>query len=111
MEEARVRYLEFRNLKYQDLIEQHRTELVVRDATVRYISPAVLGDDIEVSIQMQNPAGKVRIVIESEFVRLSDQKLCARGQVTVVPINSDSRKVCRVWPDVLRQALSPASVP
>lgn len=109
MEEARVRYLEHRKLPYEDLIAQNRTELVVRDISIRYIAPLILGDDVELSIRMQNPAGKLRIMITNDFVRVSDQKLCATGQVTLVALNSDTRKPCRVWPAELMKALSPPS--
>lgn len=95
----------FRKLPYDQLVRDHATELVVRDLRIRYLSPAKLGEDITISVRMEEPNGRVRIVIHSDFTRESDNTVCARAEITLAPIDIANGKVCRVWPDVLKDAL------
>lgn len=105
LEEVRVRYLSHRGLPYDELVSVCHTELVVRDVAIRYISPARLGDTIEVTIRLKNEKNKVRLTIFSEFIRQSDKQLCASANIIVVPIDTETGKVRRVWPEPLKKAL------
>lgn len=105
LEEARVRYLSYRNLPYDELVSVHNTELIVRDVSIRYTSPARLGDEIEVTILLADERNKVRLTIFTEFIRQSDKQICASAKIVVVPIDAKTGKVRRVWPERLREAL------
>jgi len=100
-----VRYLSHVNVPYEELVDVHRTELVVRDLTIRYQVPPRMGDDVLVSIVMPDVKGKVRIPIHSQFIREADGVVCATAQVTLAPVDVDSGKLKRLWPDVLTKAL------
>lgn len=105
LEEARVKYLQFRNLPYEQLMQIHRTELPVRDMSIKYSHPARHGDDIKVTVRLGHPINKVRLVILSDFIRIKDNKLVASASVTVVPMDIDSGKLRRKWPSALTHAL------
>lgn len=83
----------------------HRTELPVRDLSIRYLHPARHGEQIRVTVRLAQPINKVRIVILSEFIRVKDDKLCATASVTIVPVDSVTGKVHRAWPAALKEAL------
>lgn len=105
LEEARVCYLSNRNLPYDRLVSEYRTELVVRDVSIRYASPARLGDSIAVTIRLAAEQTKVRLTIFSDFIRQSDKKMCASAKIIVVPIDVETGKIRRIWPDALKEAL------
>lgn len=105
LEEARVSYLSYRKFPYEELLSKHHTELVVRDISIRYLSPARLGDTLKVTIRLANEPNKVRITIFSDFVRESDNQLCASAKVIVVPVDSETGKIRRAWPQPLTTAL------
>lgn len=104
LEEARVRYLTFCAIPYEDLVEIHDTELVVRDLSIRYVRAARMGDVLDVSVR-QGENTKMRIEMVSEFVRVSDGVVCAKASVTLVPVIARTGKMRRSWPDVLEKAL------
>lgn len=105
LEEARVQYLNFIDLPYEQLVQVHHTELVVRDLNVRYLSPARLGDELFITISLQYD-GKVRIPIQSEFIKANDGTVFATAQVTLAAIDMTTGKLRRKWPQVLTDAIS-----
>lgn len=111
LEEARVRYLLFRELPYDELLNDYNTELVVRDLNIRYMSPLRLGDQARVTIRLGESTNKVRISIKTQFIRSLDEKLCATAEVTVVPIDTATGSIRRRWPEPLKRALLPDAPP
>lgn len=105
LEEARVRYLKHMNLPYDELVIAHKTELVVRDLQLRYLSPAKLGDDVLVTIRVAPTDSKVRIPIESEFVKVDNGKVCATALVTIVAVDVNTGRPRRVWPQPLTDSM------
>lgn len=93
------------SLPYEDLVNIHHTALVVRDLSIRYRKPALLGDEITVSVKLVSSPSMIRIAIESEIVRERDSVLLATAVVTIAPINTKTGTVRREWPDVLTRAL------
>lgn len=105
LEEARVCYLKHMQLPYDELVVTHNTELVVRDLQLRYLSPAKLGDDVLVTIRVAATDSKVKIPIESEFVRVEDGKTCATAMVTIVAVDASTGRPRRAWPKPLTDSM------
>lgn len=104
LEEARVNYFIGRNLPYQRLMNMHRIELPVKHVSMEYLRPARLGDQVKIIIRLGEPVTKVRVTVLSEFVRVEDNEILATASVTIVPIDCDTGKIRRVWPEELTNA-------
>lgn len=104
LEEARVRYFEHAALTYDELVVAHETELVVRDLQVVYLAPAKLGDVVDVSVRLASAESRMRVPLESEF-RLAGGKVCATARVTLVPIDANTGRPKRRWPQALTDAV------
>lgn len=100
-----MRYLKHMRLPYEELVVEHNTELIVRDLQLRYLAPAKLGDELLVTIRVAASDSKVRIPIESQFLRVADGKMCATSTVTIVPVDAKTGRPRRVWPQPLTDSL------
>lgn len=107
LEEARVAFLADTGVAYDTLVRDDRTELVVASLEVRYVTAAKMGDAVNVHVRLaKGPGKRVRLPMESEFVRVKDGKVLAEALVTLAPIDADSGRLKRVWPQSLQDALS-----
>lgn len=94
-------YLSHVQLPYNELVIEHGTELVVRDLALRYLAPAKLGDEVEISVRIEPSDSKVRIPISSTMVRTKDGTTCATALVTLVPVDAANGRVRRDLPEPL----------
>jgi acyl-CoA thioester hydrolase len=106
LEEARVRHLAECAVNYSDLVSTHRMELVVTSLALRYAKPARLGEALELRQHLAvEKCSRVRLVTESEFRRASDGVLLASAEITCTPVNIDTGRVMRKWPDGVENAM------
>lgn len=98
-------YLKHMHLPYEELVVEHNTELIVRDLQLRYFAAAKLGDEVLVTIRVAASDSKVRIPIESDFIRVADGKTCATSLVTIVPVDAKTGRPRRVWPQPLTDSM------
>lgn len=99
-----MNYFIGRNMPYQRLMNKHRIELPVKHVSMEYLRPARLGDEVKIIIRLGEPVTKVRVTVLSQFVRVEDNEVLATASVTIVPIDCDTGKIRRVWPEELTNA-------
>eukprot|EP00171_Calliarthron_tuberculosum_P015748 IDg15748t1 len=108
LEEARVEWLKAVGLRYDVLVRDNKTHLVVSDLLLRFRSPARMGDVINVSVELQpQPRRSVRLVVHSAMSRVDDGALLATADVTLAPVNTESGLLRRRLPATLAEILAP----
>jgi acyl-CoA thioester hydrolase len=106
LEEARVRHLAEIDVRYDKLVSDTRLELVVTSLNIRYARAARMGDHVTLTQRFaMESSSRVRLVTKSTFTRDGDGASLATAEVTVTPINIDTGKVVRRWPDSLQVAV------
>ena len=80
---------------------------------MKYIAPIKLGEKarltLRISVSNVNQL-RLRIPLECEFIRVSDEKLCAVGKVVAVPISAETGKVARRLPPILIDSIAKSTV-
>lgn len=108
LEELRVAYLEHHNLPYTELVAAG-CELPVVEMALRYRQPLYHGDRAVLRGRTRSPQG-LRLVWEYELrsapVTAADAILYLTAQVTLVPLNTTTRKPLRRLPPALQALLS-----
>lgn len=79
----------------------------MRDLSIRYSSPARLGDHVRVSVRVGDRT-RVRLEMLSSIQCVADGRVCATATVTLAPIDTATGKVRRAWPPALINALANA---
>lgn len=79
---------------------------VVHSAQVRYLAPARLDDELEVSAEVTE-LNRASLVFRQQVRRVGDAVLLCEGQVTVACVRADSFKP-RAIPEALRAAFAGA---
>jgi acyl-CoA thioester hydrolase len=106
LEEARVRHLADIDVHYDKLVSDTRLELVVTSLNIRYARAARMGDLVTLTQRFaMESSSRVRLVTKSTFTREDDGASLATAEVTVTPINIDTGKVVRRWPESLEVAV------
>jgi hypothetical protein len=67
-------------------------------------APHGAGGDVT-SATICEAGSRVRLVTESEFRRASDGVLLASAEITCTPVNIDTGRVMRKWPDGVENAM------
>ncbi len=94
-EGARCLLLEDLSYSYQEMIESDLLWPVV-DASVRYLRPLLLRQEVEVTAILQE--WEMRIVVDYR-IRDSDGSVCTRGQTVQVPVNAKTQELTVGAPD------------
>jgi acyl-CoA thioester hydrolase len=106
LEEARVRHLADIDVHYDKLVSDTRLELVVTSLNIRYARAARMGDLVTLTQRFaMESSSRVRLVTKSTFTCEDDGASLATAEVTVTPINIDTGKVVRRWPESLEVAV------
>jgi acyl-CoA thioester hydrolase len=106
LEEARVRHLADIDVHYDKLVSDTRLELVVTSLNIRYARAARMGDLVTLTQRFaMESSSRVRLLTKSTFTREDDGASLATAEVTVTPINIDTGKVVRRWPESLEVAV------
>lgn len=93
MERARNAWLRYHGFPLSVLAQQQKVIFVVTDARLRYIAPALLDDELQVTLVIGKPgAARVEFVHE---VRRDDQCL-VRGWVSLATIDAETFKPRRI---------------
>lgn len=104
LEEARIEYLRSHGIEFADWVNCG-VDLPVVDLSVRYRQSLSMGMTAVVKSWVMPPQG-VRIIWQYEIQNAATQALCVSAQVTLVPINRESRKVLRRLPEAIRSDLT-----
>lgn len=109
MEHARTQYLQRRNYAPAKLAAEHNRVFAVTDITVKYLSPARLGDQMQVDAVLQD-CGAVRAEFAQSIWLLNEQaepvKKLVQAMVKVVCLDCDSFKPAKVPETVMESLLS-----
>ena len=101
LEEARVIALSKTGINYIDLVKKG-FELPLIDASIKYISPLYLGDDITIeSVFKISKSPKIKI--HSKFINKS-KKVLTIAEVSLALINKNNFSIIRKRPDFISKA-------
>jgi len=101
LEEARVIALSKTGINYIDLVKKG-FELPLIDASIKYISPLYLGDDITIeSVFKISKSPKIKI--HSKFINKS-KKVLTIAEVSLALINKNNLSIIRKRPDFISKA-------
>ncbi|MGP1385187.1 MAG: acyl-CoA thioesterase [Thainema sp.] len=103
LEEARIAYLKTSGLSYKDVLEMG-CELPVVDLSLRYHQWMVMGSEAIVKTRML-PRQGVRLVWDFQIQSPDEEILYVTAEVSLVPLDPNTRKVLRRLPPALQQAL------
>tara|TARA_B100000902_G_C27024075_1_gene771103 strand:- start:147 stop:566 length:420 start_codon:yes stop_codon:yes gene_type:complete len=101
LEEARVSALSKSGLNYIDLIK-NGFELPLIDASIKYLSPLFLGDNITIQSQFKISKSP-KIIIHSQFIN-KRKKVLTIAEVHLVLINKQKFSIIRKRPDFISKA-------
>ena len=101
MERARNAFLRDKGLPLTRVQKEFDLIFVVSEATVKYLSPARLDDDIQVTLEIEK-MGAASIWFEHEVRRGADSLV--RATIKLATVNSSSYRPFRI-PDTLRRKL------
>mgnify|MGYP001172209383 CR=1 FL=1 len=98
LEEARINALSKAGINYIDLIKKGY-ELPLIDASIKYISPLFIGDNITIESQFKiSKSPKIRI--HSKFIN-ENKKVLTIADVDLVLINKDNFSIIRKRPEFI----------
>lgn len=103
LEEARSEYLKQKNLSFHDFARLG-VQLVIVEATVRYISPARYGDEIEV-VGIFQPIKAASLVISYTLTEKNTGRLIATAETKGAFVDAATGKPTRA-PQIFRDAYS-----
>lgn len=105
LEEARVLWLDYIGVKYDELVRDQHTELVVAELNIKYRAPAKMGDIVHISVEPRRGRG-VRLPIDCSLFMRDDGLVLATADVVLAPVNTKNGKLCRRLPVHLVEALT-----
>jgi acyl-CoA thioester hydrolase len=79
-ERARTEWLRAMGFGQHELLQSHGVMFVVADTQVRYLRPAQLDDELQVSVRLQHK-GRASLTIEQQALRGAD--VLAEGQIRI----------------------------
>jgi acyl-CoA thioester hydrolase len=109
MEEARVEYLKSAELSFDQLVSAG-VDLPVVDLSMRYHQSAKMGDKLMILTRLNKPE-KVRLSFNYQIRAIdetnpNESRRCVTASVTLVPIDVQKRKILKVLPASLKQAIA-----
>ncbi|WP_299410490.1 thioesterase family protein [Acaryochloris sp. IP29b_bin.148] len=107
MEAARIDALRSVGLEYVDLVKEG-CDLPVIDLSLRYQQAMWMEDTVIVRSRL-NKVEKIRLSWDQHIFTANRDQPCILGQVTLVPLNSESKRILRKFPPRLQDAVSQMS--
>lgn len=118
MEEARVEYLSSMGLDFEHLVATG-VDLPVVNLSIRYHQAAKMGEVLVIMTKFCKPE-KLRLIFECEIRAVSkisqgdhltlqnqsENQLCVSASVSLVAVNSQTRKILRTLPPLLGEAIA-----
>jgi tol-pal system-associated acyl-CoA thioesterase len=104
LERARTEWLRHLGFDHQALARNHRILMVVTAASLEFVRPARLDDNLAVSVRLES-LGKVRCVFVQEVRR--DDEVLVKAKVTVACVTGENLKPAEI-PDALRRKMEAA---
>ena len=93
MERTRNAYLRHHGFPLSMLARDHKVLFVVTDASIQYLFPARLDDELQVTLKIEK-MGAATVKFLHEVVRGS--KCLVKASVSLATINSETFKPCRI---------------
>jgi acyl-CoA thioester hydrolase len=103
MERVRNAFLRHHGFPLTQLIDDHHIIFVVRDVSIRYLSPARLDDELTATLETETVGG-ASVVFRHKICRQNECLVEAKIKLAI--INSETFKPSKI-PAVLKQCLSP----
>ncbi|AFY75236.1 acyl-CoA thioester hydrolase, YbgC/YbaW family [Synechococcus sp. PCC 7502] len=109
MEEARVEYLRSAGVSFDQLVAAG-VDLPVVDLTLRYHQAAKMGEELLIMTKFSK-SQKLRLTFDYEIKAVDPtnpegDRLCVTASVSLVPVDSQKRKILRSLPSLLDQAIA-----
>lgn len=113
MEEARIECLRGVGLTFEDLVAAG-VDLPVVDLSIRYHQAARMGQDLAIMTKFRK-SDRLRITCDYEILSLTNplplpkeigSRLCVTASVSIVPVDTEKRKIIRRLPPDVEQAFS-----
>ena len=103
METARIECLRSHNMDFANWVSCG-VDLPVVDLSLQYHQPLRLGDEAVVITWLQ-PRRGIRLVWQYQIQNQATQATCVTGLVTLVPVNTQQRKILRQLPEPVQSDL------
>lgn len=103
MEAARIDALRTVGLEYAELVKWG-CDLPVIELSLRYQRAIVMGDRVKVRSRVR--VEKIRLYWDQHIFTDNGEQPCVLGQVTLVPLNSENKRILRKLPQHLQDAVA-----
>jgi acyl-CoA thioester hydrolase len=103
MEEARIAALQEAGLDFAALLSLG-CDLPVIDLSLKYRASVKMGDKVRVRSRLER-IEKVRLIWTQNVCALDTEFCYVAGQVVLIPVNLDQRRILRKFPPLLETAL------
>ena len=100
MEAARIEYLRSHDIDFAQWVSCG-VDLPVVDLSLQYYQPLRLGDEVVV-LAWPQPRRGIRVVWQYQIQNQATQATCVTGLVTLVPVNTQQRKILRQLPEPIK---------
>lgn len=94
MERARTEFLRHLGFDHAQMIQQG-SMFVIHSADTRYLLPAVLDDELQVTVSMSS-IKRSSVTFKQRVLRASSQQLLAETEVRAVCVLKDNMKPCAI---------------
>jgi YbgC/YbaW family acyl-CoA thioester hydrolase len=91
LEYARVATMEQLGIPFQDYF-QKGTGIVIVEAHIKYLHPATLGDELEITLEGMNP-GKTSLTFRQDIFNTRSGKKLFEGKLVAVFLNREGRPI------------------
>lgn len=99
MERARTEFLRHLGFDHADMI-QHGSMFVIHSANTRYLQPAVLDDELEVTVAMHT-IKRSSVTFLQQVRRASTEVVLAESEVRAVCVQKATMKPCAIGEDMV----------
>lgn len=91
LEYARVATMEQLGIPFQDYF-QKGTGIVIVEAHIKYLHPATLGDELEITLEGMNP-GKTSLTFRQDIFNAKTGKKLFEGELVAVFLNKEGKPI------------------
>ena len=99
MERARTEFLRHLGFDHAEMIQQG-SMFVIHSANTRYLSPAVLDDELQVTVSMSS-IKRSSVTFSQRVIRASSQAVLAETEVRAVCVLKENMKPCAIEDDMV----------
>ena len=99
MERARTEFLRHIGFDHAEMIQQG-SMFVIHSANTRYLQPAVLDDELQVTVSMSS-IKRSSVTFSQRVIRASSQTVLAETEVRAVCVLKENMKPCAIADDMV----------